>query len=142
SPLSRHSRLNREACNRNARYFRPMATCRRPPCFSYWSAPWLRIFPGGASSRLWGRALPRASSPCYNSGMWTNIVILTLVTLQRIAELYIARRNTRKLIERGGFEVASGHYPLFVVLHGAWLLGLWYLALKLEVSWPWLFAYL
>src|SRR5437762_1657296 len=74
--------------------------------------------------------------------MWTNIVILTLVTLQRIAELYIARRNTRKLIERGGFEVASGHYPLFVVLHGAWLLGLWYLALKLEVSWPWLFAYL
>ena len=74
--------------------------------------------------------------------MWTNIVILSLVTLQRLVELYIAHRNTRRLLERGGFEVASGHYPLIVVLHTIWLAGLWYLALKLEVSWPWIFAYL
>jgi methyltransferase len=74
--------------------------------------------------------------------MWTNIIILTLVSLQRLTELYIARRNTRKLIARGGFEVGSGHYPVTVALHALWLLGLWFLALKLEVSWPWIFAYL
>jgi methyltransferase len=74
--------------------------------------------------------------------MWTNIIILSLVSLQRLVELYIAHRNTKKLMARGGFEIGSGHYPLFVVLHGLWLAGLWYLALRLEVSWPWIFAYL
>ena len=73
--------------------------------------------------------------------MWTNIIILALVSLQRLVELYIAHRNTGKLLARGGFEVASGHYPLIVLLHAVWLAGLWYLALKLEVSWPWLSAY-
>jgi methyltransferase len=74
--------------------------------------------------------------------MWTNLIILALVTLQRIAELSIAHRNTRRLLDRGGFEVGSGHYPLIVALHALWLAGLWYLALGLEVSWPWIFAYL
>ena len=74
--------------------------------------------------------------------MWTNIVILALVTLQRLVELYIAHRNTKRLIAKGGFEVGSGHYPLIVALHAVWLAGLWYLALNLTVSWPWLFAYL
>ncbi|MBI2720488.1 MAG: hypothetical protein HY245_14025 [Rhizobiales bacterium] len=74
--------------------------------------------------------------------MWTNIVILSLVTVQRLIELYIGRRNTKRLLARGGFEVASGHYPLFVILHAMWLAGLWYLALGLAVSWPWVFAYL
>ena len=74
--------------------------------------------------------------------MWTNIIILSLVTLQRLVELYIAHRNTKRLIAKGGFEVGSGHYPLIVALHTVWLAGLWYLALNLTVSWPWLFAYL
>jgi len=74
--------------------------------------------------------------------MWTNIIILSLVTLQRVAELFIAHRNTKRLMARGGFEVASGHYLFIVALHTIWLAGLWYLALKLEISWPWIFAYL
>ena len=74
--------------------------------------------------------------------MWITVTILSLVTLQRLVELYIAHRNTRRLVGRGGFEVDSGHYPLIVALHAAWLAGLWYLALRLEVSWPWIFAYL
>lgn len=73
--------------------------------------------------------------------MWTNIVILGLVTLQRLAELYIAHRNTRRLLAQGGFEVASGHYPLIVALHALWLAGLWYLAIKADISWPWIWAY-
>lgn len=54
------------------------------------------------------------------------LCILALVTLQRLAELVISRRNTERLLERGAFEAAAGHYPLLVGLHSAWLAGLWY----------------
>ena len=76
--------------------------------------------------------------------MWTNIVILSLVTLQRAVELYIAHRNTKRLLANGGFEVGSNHYPLMVALHTLWLGGLWYLVLFQNpvVSMPWIFAYL
>lgn len=76
--------------------------------------------------------------------MWTNIIILSLVTLQRLAELYIAHRNTKRLLAKGGFEVGSNHYPLVVLLHAIWLGGLWYLVIYQNpaVSMPWIFAYL
>jgi methyltransferase len=74
--------------------------------------------------------------------MWTNVIILSLVTLQRLVELYIAHRNTKRLIANGGIEIGSGHYPVMVLLHTVWLVGLWYFAFRLEVSWPWIFAYL
>ena len=74
--------------------------------------------------------------------MWINVTILSLVTLQRLVELFIAQRNTKRLLAKGGVEVGSGHYPLIVLLHAVWLAGLWYLALNLTVSWPWIFAYL
>ena len=54
-------------------------------------------------------------------------LILGLVTLQRLGELVLARRNTDRLRAQGAYEVAAGHYPLIVVLHAAWLAGLWYL---------------
>jgi methyltransferase len=53
------------------------------------------------------------------------IVLLALVTLGRLGELVIARRNTRALLARGGIEIAAGHYPLIVLLHAAWLVALW-----------------
>ena len=71
-----------------------------------------------------------------------NFTILALVTLQRLVELYIARRNTRRLIDNGGIEVSSGHYPLIVLFHAIWLGGLWYLVWSETVSWPWAIAYL
>ncbi len=74
--------------------------------------------------------------------MWTSFIILSLVTLQRLAELYIAHRNTKRLIDNGGYEVGSGHYPLIVALHTLWLVGLWYFAWRLEPVWGWIFAYL
>jgi methyltransferase len=52
-------------------------------------------------------------------------IILALVTLQRAAELVVARRNTRNLLARGAVELASGHYPLVVALHAGWLVSLW-----------------
>lgn len=57
-----------------------------------------------------------------------SVTVLTLVTLQRLMELVLARRNTRILIAQGGIEIGAGHYPLIVALHTAWLAGLWALA--------------
>ena len=51
--------------------------------------------------------------------------LVLFVTLQRLAELLWSRRNERRLRAAGGIEVGSGHYPLFVILHGAWLVALW-----------------
>lgn len=52
-------------------------------------------------------------------------IILALVTLQRAGELVVARRNTQRLMARGGVEIAAGHYPLVVAVHAGWLISLW-----------------
>jgi methyltransferase len=54
--------------------------------------------------------------------------VLAFVSVQRMAEPAIARRNTRLLLARGAVEVGRGHYPVMVSLHAAWLSGLWLLA--------------
>lgn len=58
-----------------------------------------------------------------------SLAVLALVTLQRLAELALARWNTRRLVAQGGVEIAPGHYPAIVALHAAWLSGLWLFAL-------------
>jgi len=59
---------------------------------------------------------------------WLAYVILTLVTLQRLGELMLAERNTRRLLAQGAHEVGRGHYPLIVAVHAGWLAALWWLA--------------
>jgi methyltransferase len=71
-----------------------------------------------------------------------SIVILALVTLQRLGELWLARRNTERLLARGAHEVGREHYPLIVGLHAAWLAALWLLGWDRPVSLPWLAVYL
>ena len=66
------------------------------------------------------------------------LVVLTLVTLQRLGELVLARRNTRRLLARGAYEIGVSHYPLIVALHAAWLTGLWLFGWVRAVSLPWL----
>lgn len=66
--------------------------------------------------------------------MWP-VIILTLVTAQRLAELLIARRNTAALLAAGGREVGAAHYPVIVLFHAAWLLGLWIFARGQDVNW-------
>lgn len=66
------------------------------------------------------------------------VFILLLVTLQRLSELWIARRNTQWLLDRGGREAAPEHYPFIVALHAAWLIGLWFLAHGREVEHHWI----
>ncbi len=65
-------------------------------------------------------------------------LILAFVTLQRLGELVLARRNTARLLARGAREAGAGHYPLIVLLHAAWLAGLWALALDHPPNLFWL----
>lgn len=68
--------------------------------------------------------------------MWLPIIV-GLVAIQRLAELVVAQRNTKRLLSRGGFEVGARHYPLFILLHASWLVALliatpW----RREPNWP------
>lgn len=49
------------------------------------------------------------------------VAIIGLVALQRLAELPLAERNTRRLIAQGAVEIGRRHYPIIVILHVAWL---------------------
>jgi len=48
-------------------------------------------------------------------------LVLGLVAAQRLWELWLADRNTKRLLAEGAVEVGAAHYPLFVVLHASWL---------------------
>lgn len=69
-------------------------------------------------------------------------LLLALVTLERLAELWLARRNTKALIAAGAVEFAPGHYPLIVLLHAFWLTGLWLLGWNHLMSTVWLMIFL
>ena len=56
--------------------------------------------------------------------MTLSIIVLALVTAQRLGELVLARHNTRRLLAQGAVETGSSHYVFIVILHAAWLLGL------------------
>lgn len=60
------------------------------------------------------------------------ILLLAFVTLQRLSELWLSRRNEARLKLRGAVEAGANHYPLMVALHVAWLGILWLLAWNLE----------
>ena len=69
-------------------------------------------------------------------------LLLALVTAERLGELWLARRNTTALIAGGAVEHAPGHYPLIVLLHTAWLVGLWLLAWSAPINMFWLGIFL
>jgi methyltransferase len=72
---------------------------------------------------------------------WAEL-LLGFVTLQRGAELLLARRNTERLLAKGGVEAGARHYPAIVLLHAAWLAGLWLLARNAELGLAWLAAFI
>ena len=52
--------------------------------------------------------------------MWVWAVLIA-VAAQRLWEVRLADRNTRRLRAEGAVEVGAGHYPLFILLHASWL---------------------
>ena len=57
--------------------------------------------------------------------MTSGTFLLIYVTLQRLVELAIAKRNTRLLLDRGAYEVDAAQYPFMIALHATWLATLW-----------------
>lgn len=54
--------------------------------------------------------------------------LLAFLTAQRVVELWWARQNERRLFAAGGVEFGRSHLILIVLLHAAWMAGLWMLA--------------
>lgn len=70
--------------------------------------------------------------------MTLNIIILALVTLQRLGELWLSNRNTRRLLTQGAREYGRDHYPLIVLVHALWLISLWWFAPSRPIDGFWL----
>jgi methyltransferase len=69
-------------------------------------------------------------------------VILSLVSFERIFELWLSNRNTRHLLAQGAREYGRSHYPVIFAVHGLWLATLWLLARNRPVDGFWLAIYL
>lgn len=65
-------------------------------------------------------------------------IVVGLVALQRLAELLYAARNAKRLRRRGAIEHGRYHYPLFVALHGCWLVAT-LVAVPAHTAIDWLF---
>lgn len=50
----------------------------------------------------------------------------------------LAKRNTTRLLARGGIEKSPGHYVFIVSMHTAWLLLLWVFADNAQINFWWL----
>lgn len=62
---------------------------------------------------------------------------VAMVALLRALELAFAARNTRRLLAAGAVEHGRGHYPLFVLLHAAWLASLaLFVPAERPADWP------
>lgn len=48
-------------------------------------------------------------------------LFLGFIIVQRLSELAIAKRNTARLLAKGGYEVGASHYPVMVAMHSAWI---------------------
>ena len=51
-------------------------------------------------------------------------VVLGLVVLERLAELVLTRRNSQRLIARGGYEVGKEHFGVMALMHTALLVSI------------------
>jgi len=61
-------------------------------------------------------------------------VLLLYLTVQRVAELWWAKKNEQRLFAAGGVEYGRTHLLLIVLLHAAWMLGMWVLAYDRSVQ--------
>jgi methyltransferase len=67
-------------------------------------------------------------------GAW----LVAFLLIQRLAELVFARSNTARLRAKGAVEFGASHYPLLILLHASWLIGLWVFGHDRAIVWPWL----
>ena len=51
-------------------------------------------------------------------------IIITIVIIQRLVELLIAKRNEKWMRSQGAFEAGAGHYPIMVMMHITFFISL------------------
>lgn len=71
-------------------------------------------------------------------GAW----LVAFLIVQRLVELGFAQFNAGRLRAEGGVEFGAAHYPLMIVLHASWLLGLWALGHNRPINLFWLAIFL
>ncbi len=69
------------------------------------------------------------------------VVLLALVTAQRLGELVYARSNEARLRAAGAVEVGAAHFPAIVALHASWLIMLWLVGWNRPLIWGWTALY-
>ena len=52
------------------------------------------------------------------------VIVFTLICIQRLVELRIAKRNEQYMKQRGAIEFGQSHYPFIVALHILFLCSL------------------
>ena len=68
-------------------------------------------------------------------------LFLGYVIAERLIELPIATRNTKRLKAMGGMEHSPGHYPLIVAVHTGWIVAMVVWGHDNPVSYLWLGVY-
>jgi methyltransferase len=61
-------------------------------------------------------------------------ILLAFLTVERLAELWWAKRNEARLIAAGGIEYGRPHLPLIILVHATWMTGMWLLAYDRSVE--------
>jgi methyltransferase len=71
-------------------------------------------------------------------------LLLFYVVIERLVELVISRRNTRRLMAKGAQEVGTNHYPIMVLMHVSWLAAIiiWVATQPHDLSVPFFALYL
>ena len=69
------------------------------------------------------------------------VLFLGYVIAERLIELPIATRNTRRLKAQGGVEHSPGHYPLIVAVHTLWIAAMVWWGHDNPVNYAWLGVY-
>ncbi|EIT86515.1 isoprenylcysteine carboxyl methyltransferase [Fictibacillus macauensis ZFHKF-1] len=49
------------------------------------------------------------------------VLIFSIILAERLIELLVAKRNEKKMLRSGGYEVGRGHYRYMVLLHSCFL---------------------
>ena len=70
------------------------------------------------------------------------LLFLAFVIFQRLSELWIAKRNTAKLLERGAIEHGQDHYAYMVAMHTCWIVALVIFGLSQPLNVFWLLLFI
>jgi methyltransferase len=73
------------------------------------------------------------------------IIFISFFILQRLSELYIARRNEKWLLRQGAIQYGQGHYPFIIALHTLFIVSIiaeYLLRGQPPVSWVFLMIFL